>query len=304
MSFWVVFNQMAVLFLLMITGIVCIKTNLADGEFQARLSSFIVNVTQPLVMIASVSGGEFKGDVNSILTVFFVAIGMFVLLPFIGMGINKLIGTPKEEKNMYLFMTIFSNVGFMGYPVIQAIFGNGALFYVSIIVLVFNVMNYTVGVALMSDTKFKFDLKMIINPGMVASFLAILIYFLKIPVHPTIGSFASMLGNTTSPLAMVVIGMALSKIPLKSLFSDKRILYFTFIKQIILPVVTYFILKNFIHDRFILGILIVIIAMPIAAISVIFATKYKKDLELATRGVFVTTVLSMITIPLISMLLV
>ena len=200
-------------------------------------------------------------------------------------------------------MTIFSNVGFMGYPVVQSIFGSGAIFYVSIIVMIFNFMSYTVGVSLMSGDRIQFDAKVLINPGMVAAITAILIFLLKIPVHPVIGQFTGMLGNTTSPLAMVVIGMALSKIPLAKIFSEGRMISFTLIKQIIVPVLAWLILKNIIADPYILGILIVVIAMPVAATSVIFATQYKKDMDLATRGVFISTALSMFTIPLISMIL-
>ena len=303
MSFFVVVNQMTVLFLLMVTGYIAVKFKLADGEFQSRLSGFIVNVTQPLVMIASVSSGEVRGDAGSILTVLAVGLIMYLVLPLVGMGINKVIGTPPEERNTYLFMTIFSNVGFMGYPVVQSIFGSGAIFYVSIIVMIFNFMSYTVGVSLMSGDRIQFNPKVLINPGMVAAITAIMIFLLKIPVHPVIGQFTGMLGNTTSPLAMVVIGMALSKIPLAKIFSEGRMISFTLIKQIIVPVLAWLILKNIIADPYILGILIVVIAMPVAATSVIFATQYKKDMDLATRGVFISTALSMFTIPLISMIL-
>lgn len=303
MSFFVVVNQMTVLFLLMVTGYIAVKFKLADGEFQSRLSGFIVNVTQPLVMIASVSSGEVRGDAGSILTVLAVGLIMYMVLPLVGMGINKVIGTPPVERNTYLFMTIFSNVGFMGYPVVQSIFGSGAIFYVSIIVMIFNFMSYTVGVSLMSGDRIQFDPKVLINPGMVAAITAIMIFLLKIPVHPVIGQFTGMLGNTTSPLAMVVIGMALSKIPLAKIFSEGRMISFTLIKQIIVPVLAWLILRNIIADSYILGILIVVIAMPVAATSVIFATQYKKDMDLATRGVFISTALSMFTIPLISMIL-
>ncbi len=303
MSFFVVVNQMTVLFLLMVTGYIAVKFKLADGEFQSRLSGFIVNVTQPLVMIASVSSGEVRGDAGSILTVLAVGLIMYMVLPLVGMGINKVIGTPPEERNTYLFMTIFSNVGFMGYPVVQSIFGSGAIFYVSIIVMIFNFMSYTVGVSLMSGDRIQFNPKVLINPGMVAAITAIMIFLLKIPVHPVIGQFTGMLGNTTSPLAMVVIGMALSKIPLAKIFSEGRMISFTLIKQIIVPVLAWLILRNIIADSYILGILIVVIAMPVAATSVIFATQYKKDMDLATRGVFISTALSMFTIPLISMIL-
>lgn len=303
MSFFVVVNQMTVLFLLMVTGYIAVKFKLADGEFQSRLSGFIVNVTQPLVMIASVSSGEVRGDAGSILTVLAVGLIMYMVLPLVGMGINKVIGTPPEERNTYLFMTIFSNVGFMGYPVVQSIFGSGAIFYVSIIVMIFNFMSYTVGVSLMSGDRIQFNPKVLINPGMVAAITAIMIFLLKIPVHPVIGQFTGMLGNTTSPLAMVVIGMALSKIPLAKIFSEGRMISFTLIKQIIVPVLAWLILRNIIADPYILGILIVVIAMPVAATSVIFATQYKKDMDLATRGVFISTALSMFTIPLISMIL-
>lgn len=300
MSFNVVFNQMIVLFLLMLTGYITVKNKIADREFQGKLSGFILWVTQPLAIIASVSGDTVQGDIRSVVTVILTTLSMFVLLPLLGTIINFIIRVPKEDWNVYLFMTIFSNKGFFGFPVIASIFGNGALFYVSIVLLVFNLLNFTLGIYLMTGQKGNFRIKGLINPGMVSSILALVIFLFKIPVHPIIYKYTKMLGDTTSPIAMTVIGMSLAQIPLTDLFSDKRLFAYTPLKQLAVPAVYYLLLRNIITDPYILGIMVIITSMPVAAMAVIFAEQYKKNQELATKGVFITTITSMLTIPLIS----
>ena len=108
-----------------------------------------------------------------------------------------------------------------------------------------------------------------------------------------------MVGDITTPMAMLLIGSTLANIPLKEVFSELRIYPYTIIKQVIVPIIAYPILNMFISDSLILGITLIMISMPVANSAVLFATEYDGDISLAAKTVFMTTLLSVVTIPLI-----
>ena len=203
-----------------------------------------------------------------------------------------------------MYMTIWSNVGFMGFPVIASIFGEGAIFYATIFNLIFNVSNFTLGIVLMSSEGRKaLDVRKFLSPGMMASIVAVMMFILNLNLPELLNDTLKTVGDTTTPLAMIVIGIALAGISVKSVFTEIRLYPYVIIKQILLPLLAWVILQNVIVNSYLLGIVIVIIAMPVATSSVLFANRYENNVALATKGVFITTLASVMTIPLISYLL-
>lgn len=108
-----------------------------------------------------------------------------------------------------------------------------------------------------------------------------------------------MIGDITTPIAMLLIGSTLATIPVKEVFTEVRIYPYTILKQIVIPVIAYPILNAFIRDPLILGVSLIMLAMPVGNIAVLFATEYQKDVALAAKAVFMTTLLSIVTIPVI-----
>ena len=131
MDIQVIINQMVILFLVMIVGYIANKVKILDKELNQKLSSLVLNVTSPALILYSVSE-PVEGDLNTVLQIFLLSVAVYVVLPFIGIFFARILKVAKEDRNLYQFMTIFSNIGFMGYPVIQAIFGKEALFFASI----------------------------------------------------------------------------------------------------------------------------------------------------------------------------
>ena len=135
-----------------------------------------------------------------------------MVLPIMGILLSRILKVPKEDRNLYQFMTIFSNIGFMGYPVIQSIFGDEALFFASICNLVFNLVCYSYGVYLISGSgKLSFDFKQLINPGIIFSIIAVIIYLTKYQMPQIIGETSDLIGSITTPLAMMIIGSSLAE---------------------------------------------------------------------------------------------
>jgi predicted permease len=300
----VVISQMLQLFLMLGIGYVSARTGVTNQKFGTQLSSFILSITIPCLMIASVA--TLPGDANKrdILLMFVIAILFYALMPFIAYCVARMLWVKKEEQKLYMYMTIWSNVGFMGFPVIAAIFGEGAIFYATIFNLIFNLSNFSLGIMLMAKEGRKaLSVRKFFSPGMVASVFAIILFAANMKLPDLLNNTLKTVGNTTTPMAMIVIGIALSAIPLKSVFTELRLYPYVLIKQILLPWLAWLILRNVIDSAYLLGIVIVIIAMPVGTSAVLFANKFENNVTLATKGVFITTLASVATIPILCYLI-
>lgn len=299
----VITNQLILLFLIICLGYILYKIKLMNDDFDKQLTKLLLNVTMPCMVVASVLKVEEKESFSVVITLLLTALVLYAfLMPVIGFIISKLIRVKKKQTGLYVFMTTFSNIGFMGFPVINAVYGQKGLFYAAIFNLVFNLMVYSIGVSMINmgtDRKEKLSLKKLCNPGVILSLLAIIIYFIPVKCPVIISDAVEMVGNITSPAAMLLIGAALAKLDVKSIFNDIRAYPYALIKQVALPLLLYIPIKMIFKDPTMLGVVLILIAMPIANTAVLYATEYDGDEENAARNVFITTVMSLFTIPLV-----
>lgn len=303
MDIQVIVNQMIILFLVMIVGYIANKAKILDQNLNQKMSSLILNVTSPALILSSVATPT-NGSLSSVVQIFLISIVIYMVLPIMGILLGKILKVQKEDRNLYQFMTIFSNVGFMGYPVIQSIFGSEALFFAAIFNLVFNLFCYSYGVYLISGNgKLSFDFKQLINPGIVFSIIAVIIYLTKYQMPQIIGETSNLIGSITTPLAMMIIGSSLAEIPIKEVLNDIRIYPYTIIKQILMPILFWWVLKFITQDPIILGVLVILIAMPVGSITIMFCNQFNGNTALASKSIFITTLASVFTIPVLVYLL-
>lgn len=302
MDIQVIILQMIQLFLVITLGYILLKIKILDTDFNKRLTTLLLSVTTPALIVSSVLSSTVEKDISQIIFVFIVGLVIFIILPILGFLIVKIIKVPIHQQGLYIFMTMFSNIGFMGFPVMKSIFGNQAVFLTAIFNMIFNLLVFTFGIVLMnyhSPQKIKMNAKQLLSPGVIASLIALIIYLTDLRVPDVVASTITMVGDITTPIAMMLIGSTLATTPLKEVFNEIRIYPFTILKQIIIPIIAYPVLSFFIQDSLILGVSLIMIAMPVANTAVLFATEYQKDVALAAKSVFMTTLLSIITIPLI-----
>lgn len=302
MDVFVILMQMIQLFLVMALGYFLFKVKILDEEMNKRLTTLILSVTTPAMIIGSVLNTTVTQSLNDVLFVFLIGFMTYIVLPIIGFIIVKIMRVPKNQQGLYIFMTVFSNIGFMGFPVMKAIFGNSAVFYTAIFNMIFNLFVFTIGNQMLSygtGRKTQMNVKNILSPGVVASLVALFLYFTKIQFPDVIASTVNMVGDITTPIAMIIIGSTLATIPVKEVFTEFRIYPYTLIKQVIVPVIVYPLLKMFISDPLILGVTLIMISMPVGNSAVLFATEYGGDVSVAAKNIFMTTLLSVLTIPLI-----
>ena len=302
MDIKVVIGQMIVLFALMGLGFLLYRVNILDLNTNSKLTSLVLSVTTPCMVLNSVLCTKKYSDPQTIFTILGIAVVTYIVTPFIGILINKLLRVPTNQTGLYVFMTVFSNIGFIGYPIMKAIFGNDSVFHTSLFGMVFNIMLFTLGVYLIGigqQRNNKLNLKNLITPGVICSFLALILYLLHIRAPQIVTDFTSMIGDMTTPLAMIIIGVTLGAMNIREVFNELRVYIYTIIKQLILPVIAYPIIVFLIKDNYLRGLTFVMLSMPVGSSAVLFTNKYGGDSELAAKTIFMTTLLSVFTIPLV-----
>ena len=229
-------------------------------------------------------------------------------------------------------MLNYSNLGFMGIPIISTLYGGEYVLHVSIFMMTFNLSLFSYGVYLLSrdasenrsisaaaasgkvlsqspdsasesDQKTSgFNVKKLLSPGILSAFLAIGIYLLDIRLPQHAVSLFSTIGVTTTPLAMIVIGSTLAGVKFSTVFTDKELYLFSFLKLLVLPLITFFVLRFFIKDRTLLEISTILSGCPIAGNVSMLCMEYNRDVTLVSKGICISTLLSMISIPVVAAL--
>lgn len=312
----VIFQQMMVLFGMMLVGFFCYKWDWIDDHSYGKLSKIVVNILNPLLVIDGVLGKSQDGSFHNLLTNLVMVILYFVFLIIISIPVVKIIRPEKENIGVYRLMMIFSNVGFMGIPVISALYGSDVIIYIVFYMLGYNFLLYTYGIILArssakpayaenhnSNGSFKENLKAIINPGTIAGIIAIILFVCKIQVAAPMTSFIKYLSQCVVPFSMILIGASMAQQELKIIFKDVRMYWFLLIRLILIPVIMALCVRNLPIDSQILGVFILMLAMPVGSIVVLVAMEQGADSACCTRGSVISTLLSIITIPVIALLL-
>ena len=296
---------MLVMLIMLVVGVVCAKTRIVDKDANKKLTTFALYVPQVCMILASVMTTELSVTPLQILLILGVGCAMYALLVGLSFLVPKVYRCSVSDKGIYSFMTIFGNVGFMGFPVVQSIFGDAAVFYASIMNIPFNLLAYTLGISLLNSKgkETHFSWKLLLNPPLVASACSILILLLKVPVPDFVTDAVDRMGDMIVPLSMIIIGSSLGEMKLRDIFGDWRVYLFAPVRLIIAPLLVWGVLHFFVHDSLILGTMTVLAAMPVAAFATMLSIEYGGNEQVASRTVFVTTVLSVATIPFVCWLL-
>lgn len=303
MDISVILNQMLILFFFIFLGVLLNRTGIINTDFNQRITKIIIHVTMPCMILASVASQDGARDMHALIILAVVGIVFYIIvLPIIAFLMVHILPVRPERQGLYMFMTIYSNVGFMGFPVLNAIYGPKAVFYAAIINIIFNISIYTYGVIIMhykKEATAALSIRSILSPGVSLSVFAVFVYIFRIPFPAPLTSALTSLGDMTVPLAMMVIGATLGTMHLKELFNDWALYPYILFRQFILPLAAFPLLRFFLHDELILGVSFILLMMPVANTAVLFANLYDGDTKLAAKGVFFTTLLSIVSIPLL-----
>lgn len=301
MDFSAVVQQLGILFLIIGAGYAAAKAKLFPQNTNRALAQLVIYITNPCTVLYSVLGSERGLSNRQVLLLTVIAVGFFAVVIAAGLLLPRLLRCPAEQRGMYAFMVTFSNMGFLGFPVVSALYGADAVFYASIFNLIFQLVVYTYGVWLIGGASgsFRLEWKTFCSPIILASVVAYVCYLTDFSAPQFVVKTLSMLAGVTSPVCMLVIGIALANIPVKRVFTNWRLYVISLVKLLGLPLLAYAALYRFVSHPLILGITVVIAAMPVATMSTLLASKYNADEELAASGVFLSTLMSLVSIPVV-----
>lgn len=308
----VALQQMLVLFIIMMIGFIAYKKNIITDETSKKLSAIVVNISNPALILSSVTGNATVTGAELVETMF-VAIGMYVFLIAVAALVPVIIKAPARDRGTYRVMTIFGNVGFMGFPIISSLYGGGALLYASLFLLPYNILIYTYGVWEMCKSSGegsgavkksgRESIKQIFNIGVIFCIIAVVVYALGIKFPAWVNTTVSMLSSTTAPMSMMVIGASFATMNFKKVFLNVRTWVFSALRLLVIPVLGTFLVSLVTDNPSIIGVTMVMLGVPVGSMTAMLAQEYGGDYALSSETVAMTTLLSVVTFPIVSMVM-
>lgn len=299
-----VIESILTLFILIATGFAAFRAGVITRTGVTGLSSLLVNITLPCLILESMQVPVTSDRIGQMELIFLIELVVYAVSFGAAFLIPWLMKSSRFEAGVFRFMLIFSNLGFMGYPVCETFFGPDSLFYVTLINIPFGLLVFTIGIFLLRpDLAKEPDFRRICSPGLIASLIGLIFFFTGIIIPSPVSESISILGSVTTPLAMIVIGSLLATLPMSSMFGDVRVWVISLFRLGIIPVITLFLIRPLVSDPLLLGVPVLLAAMPVAANTVLLAEEYGVNSELASKGVFLSTLLSLLTIPLIALMI-
>ena len=283
-------RQVVVFFMLIMTGYFAIKAKVLTPEARHHFSSLLVSIVVPCMIVNSYIA-EFDAEVFHGIVLAFIH--SFILI-MIGLVIAVLAARRmrKDNRAIFEFAMIFSNAGYMGFPLIL---------YASSYNTVFNILIWTYGYARVSGQT---DAKKVVNtivrsPAMIAVIVGLVIYLFQIPVPELIHQPISQIGGLNTPISMMITGMILAGSDLSKVIRDRAVLAIIGIRLLLIPAVC-LLIYGFLHISFGMASEVVLLleACPCAAISTVFAVQFHYDEEKVAGAVILSTLLSILTLPI------
>lgn len=306
----IVLEQVFILFLLIIVGYIVKKRGIVTDKINREISSLVLGILLPAFLLKSMNFSfslEVLIQSGTLVAISFSVYALTILLSFV---VTYLLKEKDMRKDIFQYILAFSNVGYMGYPVIDAILGAEGVFLAAIYNLSFSVLVWTYGIFVMKRTPDRLKgkhyettlwqkVRGAFNPCLIAVSLGFILFLFSIELPYPIFRSLELLGNTASPLSMMFIGFILAEVPFKEVYTDLNAFVVSLVRLIVFPVMVLVILKTMGFTGMLIKVPVIITAMPAAANTAIMAARYENDYKLGSKVIFISTLISIITIPLI-----
>ncbi|MCQ2579172.1 MAG: AEC family transporter [Treponemataceae bacterium] len=297
-SFFIIGQQVLILFIMIFVGFICAKRSFFSEEGIKCITNFVLYIIIPCVIINSFHREFDSAMMGNLLKAFFAAVFVHSLNIIV---VNLLVHDKDECRERVLkFASIFSNCGYMALPLQEVLLGQDGVFLGAVFIAVFNIFNWTYGLFLMGGKGTKISFKTVfLNPGVIGIIIGLLFFLtpLKLPhiLLAPLQSFASM--NT--PLPTIVIGFYLARVPGLSVLKDAKLCLALLLRLVILPVAEMILLYLFGLRGSLLASIVIAASAPCAANTAMFAGKFGRDTSLSVTLVSVSTLFSILTMPVI-----
>jgi len=300
----VLLKNLIIFLIIILIAYIVRKTDKVSHGLQKDLSYLLTDVTTPCLVITSMAV-EFTEEKIIQARDAFIVSNIIFLLSFVAIFIFlKFYKIKEPNRSQMMVGGILTNLGFLGFPLINAMFGADGLYVASIVNMVSNYFTYTLGLALIkrnSEKQGKLKVRDFLNNTNIATIIGLVILFcgFKIPEIPY--KVLREVGDITGILSMIIIGLMLGEIKIKDIFIEKHVYVMTFYRLILFPIFLILLVKiNPVEiNLFVEKICIILFAMPVATITGIFSTSYDVDPPFATKIVMMSTMLCIVSLPII-----
>lgn len=306
MTFQITLTAVFVLLLCAVPGYILIKCRMVSEDCISGFSKVLLYVVQPCLAVYTFRSVEFSTGMLINFGVFALISAFVMIVMLVG---AYLILRPKYEKSIYRIMTVavcFANCAFFCIPILEAIIPDlapGLIVYTTVFAVVMNTVGWTVGAAIISqNTKYISPKKIFLNPATLGFAVAMLVYVFNIPIQEDLGNMINSIAGMATPLSMIIMGMRLGTIPLKSLFVNPLVYVAIAVKQIVMPLFAFGVVYFLPIPRDIAATFFVICACPVASVVLNFAEIVGSGQKEAANTVLLGTMLSIVTLPLVMLL--
>lgn len=289
--------QITVMFLLIMSGVLLHRIHWISAETNQQLSKIVISFVNPALMFCAYTI-EFRA---SLLVGLLESFGIAVIIHLLFIAASKICFRKKDDNyNLERYCCIYSNCAFIGIPLVSAVYGSEGVFYVTAYITVFNLLMWSHGIYLMSrEGGSDFIKKVLLSPTILATFLGMLVFFAGIPVPKVIVKPLEYVGSMNTPLAMIVSGVTIAQSGFLKAVKEVRIYQIAFFKLLGVPLVVMAMFLFTRVDHMALMATILVAACPVATASTLLAIQYGQDEKYASQIFGMTTILSVVTLPLL-----
>lgn len=299
-AFLSVILEVAVILILILVGYFTVKKGMFTKESLGSITSFLLYIVTPCLIVSSFLSAE-SGKLDGwtlLLAAVLPALSIVISIALSYLFFRK---EPSGRRRVLRFSMIFCNVGFMGIPLVEGIVGSEGVLYGSFFIAVFNIFCWTYGYVMMGGGKVRLK-ALLLNPGVIGIVIGLPLYLLDVPVPALIERPIELISALNTPLAMIVVGGYIAQVKLRAFVSDLAVYKMAVLRLVVAPLLYLALVWLLRPDETLLMSTVIQAATPVAANCVLFAVQYGSDAELASKSVAVSTALSVVTIPLLTVL--
>lgn len=299
-AFLSVILEVAVILLLILVGYFTVKKGMFTKESLGSITSFLLYIVTPCLIVSSFLSAE-SGKLDGWTLLLAVVLPALSIVISIAVSYLFFRREPLGRRRVLRFSTVFCNVGFMGIPLVEGIVGSEGVLYGSFFIAVFNIFCWTYGYVMMGGGKVRLK-ALLLNPGVIGIVIGLPLYLLDVPVPALIERPIELISALNTPLAMIVVGGYIAQVKLRAFVSDLAVYKMAVLRLVVAPLLYLVLVWLLRPDETLLMSTVIQAATPVAANCVLFAVQYDSDAELASKSVAVSTALSVVTIPLLTVL--
>ena len=298
----ILITQLGMFVIYILAGILLIRTKVLNRENMEVVSRLVIKLALPVMIFTNTVNGVDKEMLFHSLSILGIAFFMYLCLFGLSFLSGKLFHLQGDHQQLYSAMSAFGNIGFMGIPIITSIYPENGILYVSVFSIVDQLFLWTLGVKLTApEGEGKFDLKKLVNPASIGIIVALFMILTGLKLPTLLNTGLQKIGSTATPLAMIYLGGIFACVPMKNGLRRGELYGIVFAKMLLVPMIMYGMMGAFGIAGDVRLTIALIAGMPVMASIAMMVTS--SDSEYAMGGIFITTICSLVTLPLVCLIL-